>query len=72
MSKDILDDQAGAEKEPTQSNLGRLRTHLKPDRLARALLDAWATGDQQGAKTRMRQVVDERVKIKKSGDDAAD
>ncbi|UEM12384.1 hypothetical protein J4G43_049685 [Bradyrhizobium barranii subsp. barranii] len=72
MSENILDDQAGSENGPAQSNVERLRTHLKPDGLARALLDVWATGDQQGAKARLRQVVDERFTIKKSGNDAAD
>ncbi|MGY3695041.1 hypothetical protein ACVIGA_005121 [Bradyrhizobium sp. USDA 3240] len=72
MSEDILDDQAASEEESAQSNLERLRTHLKSDGLARALLDAWAIGDQQSAKARLRHIVDERFKIKKSGNDAAD
>ena len=71
--ENISDDQAGSEEEPlVQSNLERLRSHLKPDSLALALLDAWVKGGQQGAKARLRRVVEERFTIVKSEHDAAD
>jgi hypothetical protein len=71
MSEDI-NDQVGPDEEPlAQSNLERLRSHLKADGLALVLLDAWVNGDQQGAKARLRQVVDERFTIKKPDDDTA-
>jgi hypothetical protein len=70
--EEILNHQTDREEESVCSNLERLRSHLKTDGLARALLDAWTTGDRQGGTARMREIVEQRFAIKKSDDDAAD
>jgi hypothetical protein len=46
----IVDDENGSEEETaSQSNLERLQSHLEEGGLARALLDAWLAGSQDGA-----------------------
>jgi hypothetical protein len=55
---------------PDLSNLGRLQSHLKPDSVAAALLDAWRAGPHGQANARMLSTVEDHAAKKPSQDEA--